>query len=231
MPHQYAASDSTTGLQVQVTGEFPDDPDDRVRIARTTNLFTRLMSTILSTSNDTERRERFRAIETQLEVAEALIRGDFNEVQRLVRETMRQMGITDEQLAEVERQLRQQLETMGAEGLEGLFGFGVTEPEAEPQEPLAQPREDWLPDEPVDPQSTDPEATTDETVAEGIEVDAEPESTHPETANPEVVFEMPAAHSEDHAADGAAGGAAGEAAAEDTDDAGSADDEQPEQQA
>jgi hypothetical protein len=151
MPHQYAASDSNTGLQVQVTGEFPDDPDDRVRIARTTNLFTRLMSTILSTTSATERRERFRAIETQLEVAEALIRGDINEVQRLVRETMRQMGITDEQLAEVERQLREQLETMGAQGLEGLFGLGTAPPdEPEPQEPLAQPREDWLPDDPID---------------------------------------------------------------------------------
>ncbi len=123
MPQQYAASDSTTGLQVQVTGEFPDDPDDRVRIARTTNLFTRLMATVLSTTNDTERRERFRAIETQLEVADALIRGDLVEVQRLIRETLHAMGISDEQLREVEQQLREQLRTIGGDGLAGMLGL------------------------------------------------------------------------------------------------------------
>ncbi|MCK9496122.1 MAG: hypothetical protein M0R75_11595 [Dehalococcoidia bacterium] len=110
MPNQYASRDARTGLEVQVTGDFPEDPDDRVRIARTTNLFTRLMSTILATENDTERRERFRAIETQLEVADALIRGDFDEVQSLMRQTLHAMGITDEQLADVERQLREQFE-------------------------------------------------------------------------------------------------------------------------
>ena len=129
MPNQYVASDTRSGLEVQVTGTFPEDPDDRVRIARTTNLFTRLMGTILSTENDTERRERFRAVETQLEVADALIRGDFGEVQRLVRETLQLMGITDEQMREVETQLREQMRQMGAdlpdglpEGLSGLFG-------------------------------------------------------------------------------------------------------------
>jgi hypothetical protein len=153
MPHQYAATDSKTGLQVQVTGEFPEDPDDRVRIARTTNLFTRLMSTILSTENGTERRERFRAIETQLEVADALIRGDLAEVQRLVRETLHQMGISEDQLAEVERQLREQLETMGAEGLDGLFGLGGVAAPGEPpveEPPPPQPREDWLPPEGIE---------------------------------------------------------------------------------
>lgn len=110
MPHQYASRDARTGLEVQVTGEFPEDPDDRVRIARTTNLFTRLMSTILATENETERRERFKAIETQLEVAEALIRGDFDEVQTLMRQTLHAMGITDEQLEDVQRQLREQFE-------------------------------------------------------------------------------------------------------------------------
>lgn len=123
MPQQYLASDSTTGLQVQVTGEFPGDPDDRVRIARTTNLFTRLMSTVLATANDTERRERFRAIETQLEVADALIRGDLAEVQRLIRETLHAMGITEEQLREVQEQLREQLRAIGGEGLAGLMGL------------------------------------------------------------------------------------------------------------
>jgi endonuclease III len=123
MPQQYVASDSTTGLQVQVTGEFPEDPDDRVRIARTTNLFTRLMATVLSTTNDTERRERFRAIETQLEVADALIRGDLAEVQRLIRETLHAMGISDDQLREVEQQLREQLRTIGGDGLAGMLGL------------------------------------------------------------------------------------------------------------
>ena len=43
MPEQYAATDTRTGLEVVVTGDFPEDPDDRVRIARTTTLFTRLI--------------------------------------------------------------------------------------------------------------------------------------------------------------------------------------------
>ena len=54
-------------IEVAVTGQFPDDPDDRVRIARTTTLFTRLMSTILDMDAITQRREGFRAVETQLE--------------------------------------------------------------------------------------------------------------------------------------------------------------------
>ena len=74
MPQEYQATDSATGIEVSITGEFPSDPDDRVRIARTANLFTRLMATILSTENEYERRERFKAIETQLELADALIR-------------------------------------------------------------------------------------------------------------------------------------------------------------
>lgn len=129
MPHQYASRDARTGLEVQVTGEFPEDPDDRVRIARTTNLFTRLMSTILATENETERRERFRAIETQLEVAEALIRGDFDEVQSLMRQTLHAMGITDEQLEDVERQLREQFDQfrdMAPGDLPPGFPWGLT---------------------------------------------------------------------------------------------------------
>ena len=132
MPQQYVASDNTTGLQVQVTGEFPEDPDDRVRIARTTNLFTRLMATVLSTTNDTERRERFRAIETQLEVADALIRGDLVEVQRLIRETLHAMGISDDQLREVEQQLREQLRAIGGDGLAGMLGLDGQGPDEQP---------------------------------------------------------------------------------------------------
>jgi len=130
MPHQYSSRDARTGLEVQVTGEFPEDPDDRVRIARTTNLFTRLMSTILSTENQTERRERFKAIETQLEVADALVRGDMEEVQNLVRQTLRNMGISDEQLRDVEQQLRSQLEQLGNGELPPGFPWGLGERDA-----------------------------------------------------------------------------------------------------
>jgi hypothetical protein len=110
---QYVAHDTRTGLEVAVTGQFPDDPDDRVRIARTTTLFTRLMSTILAMDSVSQRREGFRAVETQLEVAEALMRGDLEEVQRLIRDTMTSMGITEDQLGEIERELRRQLEGLG----------------------------------------------------------------------------------------------------------------------
>lgn len=125
MPHEYSATDSRSGLQLTIRGEFPPDTEERVRIARTANLFTRLMSTILTTENTTERHERFRAIETQLEVADALIRGDGAEVQRLLRDTLTQMGVTEEQLREVESQLRRQIEALGGEippELRAMFG-------------------------------------------------------------------------------------------------------------
>ena len=109
MPEQYVASDKRTGLEVAVTGEFPPNQDDRIRIARTTQLFTRLMSTILATENQTDRRERFLAIETQLELAEALIREDMEEVQRLMRQTMEKMGINKEQLDELAKRIIDQL--------------------------------------------------------------------------------------------------------------------------
>ena len=138
MPQQYHATDSDTGLEVTVTGEFPPDPDDRVRIARTSNLFTRLMATILSTENDYERRERFKAIETQLELADALIRGDAQEVQQLIRSTLNSMGISEEQLREAQEQIRAQLESIGGDpsALESLFG-GLEDdgPSEEPEEP------------------------------------------------------------------------------------------------
>lgn len=113
MPEQYVATDSATGLKVTVTGEFPDDPDDRVRIARTATLFTRLFAAILATEQPAERRQRFRAVETQLEVADALIRQDLEEVQRLIRDTLGAMGLPDEQLRELEAELRRQLERLG----------------------------------------------------------------------------------------------------------------------
>lgn len=128
-PQQYHASDSRTGLEVVITGEFPDDPDDRVRIARTGTLFTRLMATILATEQTTERRMRFRAIETQLEIAEALIRQDMPEVQRLVRETMQQLGIDETQLHELEETLRTQLGELGADLPPFTLGPDPDEPE------------------------------------------------------------------------------------------------------
>jgi len=120
MADQYVATDTRSGLQVAVTGTFPTDPEDRVRIARTCTLFTRLMATILAMEDVTPRREGFKAIETQLEVADALMRGDGAEVQRLLRSTMTQAGVTEEQLQELEEQLRRHLGDV--EGFTGLGG-------------------------------------------------------------------------------------------------------------
>ncbi len=138
MPQQYHAADHDSGLEVTITGDFPPDPDDRVRIARTANLFTRLMSTILTTENDYERRERFRAIETQLEMADALIRGDVTEVQELMQNTLKSMGITEEQLGQAQEQFRSQLEAMGgdASAIEMLFGGTAGEPSQSEPGPL-----------------------------------------------------------------------------------------------
>jgi hypothetical protein len=115
VPEQYAATDKRTGLEVAVTGEFPAHPDDRMRIARTTTLFTRLMSTILATENETERRERFHAVETQLELADALIRQDMEEVQRLMRTTLERMGVTPEQMDEMAKKILEQLREGGTD--------------------------------------------------------------------------------------------------------------------
>ena len=117
MPQQYVATDARTGLQVTVTGDFPEDPDDRVRIARTSTLFTRLMATILGTESSFERRERFRAVETQLEIAEAVIRQDAMEVQRLLRETLAQLGVSEDQMREIEDEIRRRLREMGGPDL------------------------------------------------------------------------------------------------------------------
>ncbi|HXS24329.1 MAG TPA: hypothetical protein VN719_08875 [Gemmatimonadales bacterium] len=146
MPEQYAATDKRTGLEVAVTGEFPPASDDRIRIARTTTLFTRLMSTILSTESEMMRRERFHAVETQLELAEALIREDMEEVQRLMRQTLEKMGITPDQLDEMAKQLLDQLrenpDVASELGLDPDFnldpGSGEPPPPGErgPDEPL-----------------------------------------------------------------------------------------------
>lgn len=134
MPQQYIATDSRTGLQVAVTGDFPEDPADRVRIARTSTLFTRLMATILGTAGEEERRARFRAVETQLEIAEALISGDHARVRDLMRASLTQMGIGEAQLAEAEREIRARLAELGEEVPEGALWsiFGSDEEDESP---------------------------------------------------------------------------------------------------
>ncbi len=132
MPEQYVATDKRTGLEVQVTGNFPDHPQDRIRIARTANLFTRLTSTILSMEQESDRREAFVAVETQMELAEAMIRHDMTEVQRLIQETLQRMGISPEQMRELEEELRKRLGDMGDLGDLGNFGNLGGEPPDEP---------------------------------------------------------------------------------------------------
>lgn len=119
MPTQYTATDSRTGLQVTVTGEFPPDPDDRVRIAATTNLFTRLMATVLSSTGTTERRAFLRSLEMALEWADAAVRQDTEEMQRIVQRFLGELGITPEQIEEMMRRLQREL---------GEQGFGPPSP-------------------------------------------------------------------------------------------------------
>jgi hypothetical protein len=104
LAEQYVANEHRTGLEVAVKGDFPPHPDDRVRIARTTNLFTRLMATILSTPSETDRRQLFVSLETALEIAEALARQDMEAVGRLVQEFLTKHGVTQDQLDEMMRQ-------------------------------------------------------------------------------------------------------------------------------
>ena len=104
MAEQYVANEQRTGLEVAVKGDFPPHPDDRVRIARTTNLFTRLMATILATPSETDRRQLFVSLETALEIAEALARQDMEAVGRLVQDFLTKHGVTQDQLDEMMRQ-------------------------------------------------------------------------------------------------------------------------------
>ena len=143
MPEQYVATDKRTGLEVAVTGEFPPHHDDRIRIARTCTLFTRLLATILGNTSESDRREQFVAIETQLELAEALIRGDLEEVQRLLQQTMERMGMGPEQLDEVARRI---LREFGEDGPPDLSNLGDLRPYPPPPPPLddgpAEPEDD-----------------------------------------------------------------------------------------
>ena len=154
MAEQYVAKDKSTGFEVMVTGDFPEHPDDRMRIARTTTLFTKLMSTLLQ-RDEGQRRMGFRAIETQLELADALIRQDHAEVQRLVRETLTSMGVSEDQLRELAQRLAESagLDPRVAEELARAFGFesDALDVEAEPAE-AAGPSELEAGDKPLDPQ-------------------------------------------------------------------------------
>ena len=142
MAEQYVARDKNTGFEVSVTGDFPEHPDDRMRIARTTTLFTRLMSTLLQ-RDEAQRRVGFRAIETQLELADALIRQDHAEVQRLVRETLTSMGVSEDQLRELAQRLAEAggLDPRVAQELSRAFGLEADALEME-AEPVDEPSKD-----------------------------------------------------------------------------------------
>jgi hypothetical protein len=148
MAEQYVARDKRTDLEIQVTGDFPPHPDDRIRIARTTTLFTRLMSTILSTENEGDRRQGFMAIETQLELAEALIRGDAQEVQELLRRTLEKMGISQDQFEDMAKRV---IEEFGDQPGASDLGLGTG--------PGPNPDDDGLP---PDPNETGPGPNPDD---------------------------------------------------------------------
>ena len=114
MPQQYVATDNRTGLAVAITGDFPPHPDDRVRIAATANLFTRLMATILATPNETERRGLFRSLEMALEWADAAARQDAAEMSGIIQRFLAEAGITPEQIEEMFRRLQEGLGDQGA---------------------------------------------------------------------------------------------------------------------
>ena len=151
MAEQYVARDKQTGFEVSVTGDFPEHPDDRMRIARTTTLFTRLMSTLLQ-RDEAQRRIGFRAIETQLELADALIRQDHDEVQRLVRETLTSMGVSEDQLRELAQRLAEAsgLDPRVAQELSRAFGFETDALEMEAEASDAEEQDSDR--EPLDPQ-------------------------------------------------------------------------------
>src|SRR5207248_4052293 len=109
MANQYVATDKQSGLEVMITGDFPPSPEDRIHLARTANLFTRLLAAGLATDDDTLRRELFTHLESQLELAAALVRQDFAEVTRLMQEMLTRMGLTPEKMQEMASELADQL--------------------------------------------------------------------------------------------------------------------------
>ena len=62
-----------------------------------------------------ERRDAFIAVETQMELADALIQHDMEEVQRLLQDTMQKLGITPEQMREIEDEIRRRLGDAGTD--------------------------------------------------------------------------------------------------------------------
>ncbi len=139
MSEQYVATDKRTGLEVSVTGDFPPHHDDRIRIARTCTLFTRLMATILGNPSESERREQFVAIETQLELAEALIRGDMKEVQTLLQSTLERMGLGPEELDEAARRILQEFGDGKSPNVLDELGLNIEEEDVSSE--LPQPDE------------------------------------------------------------------------------------------
>ncbi len=186
MAEQYVARDKSTGFEVTVTGDFPEHPDDRMRIARTTTLFTRLMSTLLQ-RDDAQRRVGFRAIETQLELADALIRQDHAEVQRLVRETLTTMGVSEDQLRELAKRLAEAggLDPRVAEELSRAFGFDAdaldVEAEPSPAGELETETDRSDPLNPLDPQIMEQleQLLADADLNDDESSDSEPESDDP----------------------------------------------------
>lgn len=177
MTEQYVASDKRTGVEVSVTGEFPPHPDDRMRIARTTTLFTRLTSTLLDTENEAERRAGFRAVETQLELADALIRRDTDDVRRLVRQTMETMGVTKDQLEDLGRQLRELsgLDDATAEQITRALGLDGNPPSPPPGDEIGDDQgngSDEIPPDDRPDWPPPPEGPADE--EEGASDDPEP---------------------------------------------------------
>ena len=199
MPEQYVATDKRTGFEVQVTGEFPPHPDDRVRIARTTTLFTRLISTLLD-SDEAERRSGFRAVETQLELADALIRQDMDDVRRLVRQTMENMGVTEGQLQDLARQLQELsgMEDATAEDVARALGLdpdGPVPPFASPDTPAAaepSPPADSHPEWPPPPDTEAPDTDAPDTEARDGDVSDPETSDYGRKASDEPPADQPA---------------------------------------
>ncbi len=109
MADQYVATDKESGLEVSITGTFPPVPEDRIHLARTANRFTKLLAVGLATPNDTERRELFTHLESQLELAAALIKQDSTEVTRLMQEMLSRIGLTPEKMEEMTREFTEQI--------------------------------------------------------------------------------------------------------------------------
>lgn len=108
MAQQYVATDTRTGFKVEITGDFPPEKDDRIRIAATTNLFTRLMATVLSTDGPEERRGLFRSLEMALEWAEAAIRQDAEAMGLIMQRFLAEAGVTQEQVEDLVRRLQEE---------------------------------------------------------------------------------------------------------------------------